>query len=154
MTKLSQINRPPQLIKRIPLTDGGPKTTFLHAFLRPSQEYVAYSHTGRIVPAIWFRYDLSPITVKYTERRQPFYRFITTVSRSRFTEVGTPTDMDSRQCKAHLIINISIPASVASLHFSVWLQTATSALFSPQQLKAGMEQNGEHQKTQTHAWRC
>lgn len=43
------------------------------------QEYVAYSHTGRIIPAIWFRYDLSPITVKYTERRQPFYRFITTV---------------------------------------------------------------------------
>ena len=48
--------------------------------LPPSQEYVAYSHTGRIIPAIWFRYDLSPITVKYTERRQPLYRFITTVS--------------------------------------------------------------------------
>lgn len=45
----------------------------------PMQEYVAYSHTGRIIPAIWFRYDLSPITVKYTERRQPLYRFITTV---------------------------------------------------------------------------
>lgn len=44
------------------------------------QEYVAYSHTGRIIPAIWFRYDLSPITVKYTERRQPLYRFITSVS--------------------------------------------------------------------------
>lgn len=43
------------------------------------QEYVAYSHTGRIIPAIWFRYDLSPITVKYTERRQPLYRFITTI---------------------------------------------------------------------------
>lgn len=48
--------------------------------LLPPQEYVAYSHTGRIIPAIWFRYDLSPITVKYTERRQPLYRFITTVS--------------------------------------------------------------------------
>lgn len=48
--------------------------------LPPPQEYVAYSHTGRIIPAIWFRYDLSPITVKYTERRQPLYRFITTVS--------------------------------------------------------------------------
>ncbi|NWQ80676.1 ERGI1 protein, partial [Columbina picui] len=43
------------------------------------QEYVAYSHTGRIIPAIWFRYDLSPITVKYTERRQPLYRFITSI---------------------------------------------------------------------------
>lgn len=48
--------------------------------LSRAQEYVAYSHTGRIIPAIWFRYDLSPITVKYTERRQPLYRFITTVS--------------------------------------------------------------------------
>lgn len=48
--------------------------------LSSPQEYVAYSHTGRIIPAIWFRYDLSPITVKYTERRQPLYRFITTVS--------------------------------------------------------------------------
>uniref|UniRef100_A0A674CXJ3 Endoplasmic reticulum-Golgi intermediate compartment protein n=1 Tax=Salmo trutta TaxID=8032 RepID=A0A674CXJ3_SALTR len=36
-------------------------------------------HTGRIMPAIWYRYDLSPITVKYTEKRQPLYRFITTI---------------------------------------------------------------------------
>lgn len=28
---------------------------------------------------IWFRYDLSPITVKYVERRKPLYHFITTV---------------------------------------------------------------------------
>ncbi|KAF2976989.1 hypothetical protein EK904_006532 [Melospiza melodia maxima] len=46
---------------------------------RRGDEYVAYSHTGRIIPAIWFRYDLSPITVKYTERRQPLYRFITSI---------------------------------------------------------------------------
>ena len=35
-----------------------------------------------IVPlciAVWFRYDLSPITVKYTVTRQPFYHFVTTV---------------------------------------------------------------------------
>lgn len=54
--------------------------TFNPLFSCSFQEYVAYSHTGRIIPAIWFRYDLSPITVKYTERRQPLYRFITTVS--------------------------------------------------------------------------
>ncbi|XP_076367826.1 endoplasmic reticulum-Golgi intermediate compartment protein 1-like isoform X1 [Tachypleus tridentatus] len=41
--------------------------------------YVAFSHSGRIIPAIWFRYDLNPITVKYTEKRQPLYSFITTV---------------------------------------------------------------------------
>lgn len=28
---------------------------------------------------MWFRYDLSPITVKYTVTRQPFYHFVTTV---------------------------------------------------------------------------
>ncbi|CAF0912268.1 unnamed protein product [Adineta steineri] len=30
-------------------------------------------------PAIWFRYDIMPITVKYTERRQKFYTFITSI---------------------------------------------------------------------------
>lgn len=54
--------------------------SFVPFFPFSPQEYVAYSHTGRIIPAIWFRYDLSPITVKYTERRQPLYRFITSVS--------------------------------------------------------------------------
>ena len=34
--------------------------------------------------AIWFRYDLSPITVKYVERRKPLYHFITTVRRLHF----------------------------------------------------------------------
>uniref|UniRef100_A0A8K9UIN4 Endoplasmic reticulum-Golgi intermediate compartment protein n=1 Tax=Oncorhynchus mykiss TaxID=8022 RepID=A0A8K9UIN4_ONCMY len=33
----------------------------------PLQEYVAYSHTGRIIPAIWY------------QKRQPLYRFITTI---------------------------------------------------------------------------
>ncbi|XP_031754679.1 endoplasmic reticulum-Golgi intermediate compartment protein 1 isoform X1 [Xenopus tropicalis] len=52
---------------------------FSYQYTVANKAYVAYSHTGRVVPAIWFRYDLSPITVKYTERRQPIYRFITTV---------------------------------------------------------------------------
>ncbi|XP_066572640.1 endoplasmic reticulum-Golgi intermediate compartment protein 1 [Amia ocellicauda] len=55
------------------------KQRFSYQYTVANKEYVAYSHTGRIIPAIWFRYDLSPITVKYTERRQPFYRFITTI---------------------------------------------------------------------------
>lgn len=66
------------LMKPLPLARD--KYQFVTVILHPTQEYVAYSHTGRIIPAIWFRYDLSPITVKYTERRQPFYRFVTTVS--------------------------------------------------------------------------
>ncbi|XP_046851324.1 endoplasmic reticulum-Golgi intermediate compartment protein 1-like [Xenia sp. Carnegie-2017] len=43
------------------------------------KDYISYGHGGRVMPAIWFRYDLSPITVKYIERRKPFYHFITTV---------------------------------------------------------------------------
>lgn len=32
------------------------------------------------MPAIWFRYELSPITVRYIEKNKPFYTFLTTVS--------------------------------------------------------------------------
>jgi len=35
---------------------------------------------GKLHPAVWFHYDLSPITVKYTEKRKPLYSFVTTVS--------------------------------------------------------------------------
>ncbi|MGH0139143.1 UNVERIFIED_CONTAM: hypothetical protein FKN15_068864 [Acipenser sinensis] len=59
--------------------DMAGKHRFSYQYTVANKEYVAYSHTGRIIPAIWFRYDLSPITVKYTERRQPLYRFITTI---------------------------------------------------------------------------
>ncbi|XP_064465838.1 endoplasmic reticulum-Golgi intermediate compartment protein 1-like isoform X1 [Ornithodoros turicata] len=43
------------------------------------KSYVSISHTGRITPAIWFRYDLNPITVKYSPRGIPFYSFLTSV---------------------------------------------------------------------------
>jgi len=53
--------------------------TFSYQYTYAHKEFVAYHHTGRILPAIWFKYDLSPITVKYTERRQPLYSFLTTI---------------------------------------------------------------------------
>ncbi|XP_042893444.1 endoplasmic reticulum-Golgi intermediate compartment protein 1-like [Penaeus japonicus] len=43
------------------------------------RSYISFSHGGRVVPAVWFRYDLTPITVKYHFKRPPFYSFITTV---------------------------------------------------------------------------
>lgn len=43
------------------------------------KSYVSMTMSGKIIPAIWFRYDLNPITVKYTEKRQPLYSFLTTV---------------------------------------------------------------------------
>ncbi|XP_046361170.1 endoplasmic reticulum-Golgi intermediate compartment protein 1-like [Haliotis rufescens] len=43
------------------------------------RDIVQYHHGGAAVPAIWFRYDLSPITVRYKEKSKPFYTFLTTV---------------------------------------------------------------------------
>ncbi|XP_033633515.1 endoplasmic reticulum-Golgi intermediate compartment protein 1-like [Asterias rubens] len=43
------------------------------------KEYQNHGHGHRVLPAIWFRYDISPITVKYHEKRAPFYTFITTI---------------------------------------------------------------------------
>ncbi|XP_065176225.1 endoplasmic reticulum-Golgi intermediate compartment protein 1-like [Sycon ciliatum] len=44
-----------------------------------TKSYSSFGHGHRVLPAVWFRYDMSPITVKYTEHRQPFYHFITTI---------------------------------------------------------------------------
>ncbi|XP_036826429.1 uncharacterized protein LOC110504351 [Oncorhynchus mykiss] len=41
------------------------------AFGEKPLEYVAYSHTGRIIPAIWYRYDLSPISQVHREETTP-----------------------------------------------------------------------------------
>lgn len=43
------------------------------------RNYISMGHGGRVIPAIWFRYDLNPITVKYHETRPPLYHFLTTV---------------------------------------------------------------------------
>uniref|UniRef100_A0A8C7GA00 Endoplasmic reticulum-Golgi intermediate compartment protein n=1 Tax=Oncorhynchus kisutch TaxID=8019 RepID=A0A8C7GA00_ONCKI len=69
------------ILKIVPTVyeDLSGKQRFSYQYTVANKEYVAYSHTGRIIPAIWYRYDLSPITVKYTEKRQPLYRFITTI---------------------------------------------------------------------------
>jgi len=43
------------------------------------KDFISFAHGRRLTPAAWFRYEISPLTVKYTEKRQPFYRFITTI---------------------------------------------------------------------------
>jgi len=56
------------------------RNVYPYQFTYAHREYVPYTHGGFKVPAtIWFRYDLNPITVKYTEKRKPFYTFLTTV---------------------------------------------------------------------------
>lgn len=56
---------------------GDVQKPFQYTFAYKS--FISLSHTGRILPAIWFRYDLNPITVKYKEHRQPFYHFLTAI---------------------------------------------------------------------------
>lgn len=55
------------------------KTYSSYQYTFAYRSYYSISHSGRAIPAIWFRYDLSPITVKYHERRPPIYSFLTTV---------------------------------------------------------------------------
>ena len=52
---------------------------YLYQYTNAYKEYFAYGHGQRVMPAVWFRYELTPITIKYTERRQPLYHFITMV---------------------------------------------------------------------------
>jgi len=43
------------------------------------REFASNQRQPGAIPAIWFRYDIMPITVKYSERRQKFYTFITSI---------------------------------------------------------------------------
>ncbi|XP_052772515.1 endoplasmic reticulum-Golgi intermediate compartment protein 1-like isoform X1 [Mya arenaria] len=77
---------------------------FPYQYTYSYRELVQYGHGGQMMPAIWFRYELSPITVQYTERRQPLYHFLTTVCAivgGTFTVAGI---LDSCIFTAHEII--------------------------------------------------
>ncbi|XP_074643996.1 endoplasmic reticulum-Golgi intermediate compartment protein 1-like [Tubulanus polymorphus] len=55
------------------------------------RSYLQMGHGHGVMPAIWFRYELTPISVKYIERRKPIYGFITTlfaIIGGTFTVVG------------------------------------------------------------------
>lgn len=55
------------------------RVRYAYQYTSAYKDYISYGHGHRILPAIWFKYEMTPITVKYTERRQPFYHFITMV---------------------------------------------------------------------------
>lgn len=52
---------------------------YLYQYTHAYKDYISFGHGNRVMPAIWFRYEMTPITVKYTEQRKPFYHFITMV---------------------------------------------------------------------------
>ena len=68
------------IIKLVPTTysqlNGSIQNTFQYSFAH--KDFIAYGHGHTIMPAVWFKYDLSPITIKYIKKRKPFYHFITT----------------------------------------------------------------------------
>uniref|UniRef100_A0A9J2NZB9 Endoplasmic reticulum vesicle transporter C-terminal domain-containing protein n=1 Tax=Ascaris lumbricoides TaxID=6252 RepID=A0A9J2NZB9_ASCLU len=68
-----------QLVVPSVYEDIAGRTKYSYQYTYAHKEYIAYHHSGRIIPAVWFKYELQPITVKYTERRQPLYAFITSV---------------------------------------------------------------------------
>ncbi|XP_076439528.1 endoplasmic reticulum-Golgi intermediate compartment protein 1-like [Babylonia areolata] len=55
------------------------KVHFPFQYTYSAKEAVVYNKAGKVIPAIWFHYQLSPITVRYRETRQPFYTFLTTI---------------------------------------------------------------------------
>jgi len=69
------------VMKIVPTTyeDLGGNALVAYQYTYAFRSYVSFGHGGRVVPAIWFRYDLNPITVKYHETRPPIYHFLTTV---------------------------------------------------------------------------
>ncbi|VDD87026.1 unnamed protein product [Enterobius vermicularis] len=56
------------------------KVKYSYQYTYAHKEYLSRHSTGRIIPAIWFRYELQPITVKYTEQRgQSFDTLVTSI---------------------------------------------------------------------------
>jgi hypothetical protein len=60
-------------INVVPTTyeDLNGKQLFVHQFTANSNEIQTY-----MLPALYFRYDLSPVTVKYTLKKETFFRFL------------------------------------------------------------------------------
>ena len=69
------------VMKIVPTTyeDLGGSKLIAYQYTYAYRSYISFGHGGRVVPALWFRYDLNPITVKYHETRPPIYHFLTTV---------------------------------------------------------------------------
>lgn len=80
-TKAEAIASHEYILKIVPTvyeTISGQKT-YLYQYTYAHKTYIGLTHGHSIIPAVWFRYDLTPITVKYVERRAPLYTFITAV---------------------------------------------------------------------------
>ncbi|WKY16545.1 hypothetical protein Q1695_001306 [Nippostrongylus brasiliensis] len=81
MTSADPLHTHEYILKIVPCVyediSGHTWNSYQYTFAR--KDFLAYHHTGRVIPAVWFRYSLQPFTIKHTESRQSFYLFITSV---------------------------------------------------------------------------
>jgi len=68
-------------IKIVPAvyTDLNEKQTYPYQYTYAHRSNIHYGHNRQVSPAIWFKYDITPISVKYTEEKEPLYSFLTSV---------------------------------------------------------------------------
>jgi hypothetical protein len=69
------------IMRVVPTTyeDIGGSKLMAYQYTYAYRSHISFGHGGRVIPALWFRYDLNPITVRYHETRPPLYHFLTTV---------------------------------------------------------------------------
>lgn len=96
------------------------KVKYSYQYTYAHKEYLSRHSTGRIIPAIWFRYELQPITVKYTEQRgQSFDTLVTSVSTNSFSAIFHKIKSKSlvfERCSKTLIKN--------KFHISIYIKTS------------------------------
>ncbi|KAK2712391.1 endoplasmic reticulum-Golgi intermediate compartment protein 1-like isoform X3 [Artemia franciscana] len=55
------------------------RVSLAYQYTYAHKSYASIVGNRFMTPAIWFKYDLTPITIKYHEKSLPFYAFLTTV---------------------------------------------------------------------------
>merc|ERR1712154_230307 len=61
------------VMRVVPTTydDIGGNKLVAYQYTYAYRSHISFGHGGRVIPALWFKYDLNPITVRYHEERPP-----------------------------------------------------------------------------------
>ncbi|CAB3400434.1 unnamed protein product [Caenorhabditis bovis] len=80
-TSEGPLNTHEYILKIVPSIHEDYSGNILHSYQYTygHKSYITYHHSGKIIPAVWFKYELQPITLKQTETRQSFYVFLTSI---------------------------------------------------------------------------
>lgn len=58
-------------------SSGSKKFSYQYSYAH--KNFITFTVTGRVMPAIWFKYNINPITIKYHPQSRPLYSFLTNV---------------------------------------------------------------------------